>query len=1124
MNNEIIQASLQRLDEDRVVQSLIAQANARYILLNTSEESRNFPPYTIQDDNLNVLAFHYLNLGCSYAENQLLGDAIAPLEKGASILEAVHAPLVNQKATSNYYGVIASMAYYVGFQYSKAFILITKFEATTVIGRMIRYFLQRNFRLLNDTIYTILLDSEHQDSYLAEQYEEDLNNNKIYESIIARALDGFVKFYESGDNDFLQEARALLINGKEIAALEGDPGIWWIVRLLLLISDGFNEASLWNVLSGYFDTEDIQVRNYIRSLVFMEPRGIYELFLTQRKSLAQVLDMNAPGCVVSIPTSSGKTRIAEIAILHGMQQNPDGKILYIAPFRSLAFEVESNLERVFEHSNIAVSHLYGGSLYSKLDELAIEEAQVIIATPEKAKAILRGNNDLANQISLTIIDEGHLLGDNKRLIMNEIFYEELRYYIEKNNGRFLLLSAVLPNADDIATWLTGTNDTVYRENWRPSDERLGILEWNNGVVNLNWESQDKERASFNRRFIVAEQLPRVKYQRKNVEKYFPEDKNDAVAATAYKLRSFGPVLIFVGLKASVFVMANSYLRTLGADSANHPWKSRNDWRAFELACIEAYGENNGWLNFARKGILCHNADLHGDVRLPLERLMRSDRPLVIISTSTLGQGVNLGVSTVIFSTLFQSGSEITARDFWNIAGRAGRAYVDHEGKILVALDTNGMNRRRREEKQDEVRAYFDKGQIDLAQSGILSLIETLKDVAEDQDTDFDLLIQLITENRVDEIGEKAEAIEDILDWIDDTLLSLLLVNNPDGPVDVSWTENFFRRSLAAIQADKSETISAQQVAEFLTARVEGIAEKVGANRNKWFAIVQSGLPLNSDLSLEEKLPVLTGIVQAYLLNDESIATKINMLRDIEEEIRDVNVFADDRGLFTSDDIDAIRTRWLTGTPISGILSLDHALDVITKLYTFSLPWVLNGISKKLLNHEFEAEAEAVEELAILVEAGLPSIEKVKIYQAGIRSRAAANELGDLLDGDFVGRSISEYKRELVNNKDNYDCLVSASTGEWLDTLSRNAKSKKTIIKAIPNFTFDDVHERTRILVAKKINGKQYLMSPDRRVIQEDNGNIDFSEVNELPGITFIYSRKNEIWRMKNDNPYVQVNK
>jgi replicative superfamily II helicase len=73
--------------------------------------------------------------------------------------------------------------------------------------------------------------------------------------------------------------------------------------------------------------------------------------------------------------------------------------------------------------------------------------------------------------------------------------------------------------------------------------------------------------------------------------------------------------------------------------------------------VEAYGQDNEWLTFARKGILCHHGALLTDVRLPLERLMREDKPQVIISTSTLGQGVNLGVSTVIFSTLYQAGEK-----------------------------------------------------------------------------------------------------------------------------------------------------------------------------------------------------------------------------------------------------------------------------------------------------------------------------------------------------------------------------------------------------------------------------------------------------------------------------------
>lgn len=706
MRNEIIRKKLVLIERDRVIQNLIAQANARYILLNTSENRENFPPYTINDDKLNILSFYYLNFGCSFAENQAFDEAIEPLEKGASLLEFIHAAETNKKNASNYYGLIASLAYYVGFQYSKSFILIKKFETTSVIAKLIHLFLLRDFIQLSEEINKILIDPSYRDSFISNNIDEIDGTTKIYEITIAKALDGFLKYFFTGNVDLLNNAKALLKSIKEISEIETDPGIWWVIRLLLLISDGFNESSLWNALKSYFDLDHPKVSQYIKSLVFLAPRGIFELFITQRKSLNKVLNAEN-GCIISIPTSSGKTRIAEIAILNCMINDPANKVLYIAPFRSLAFEVESTLEPILDNADISVSHLYGGSLYSKLDEKIIEDSDVIIATPEKAKAILRGNTELVRQIKLIIIDEGHLLGPDKRLIVNEIFYEELRFYVQKNGGKFLLLSAVLPNSEELAEWLTRSSETIYKNSWRPSDERLGILDWDGNFVNINWISQDEDRQSFNNKFIISEELPLKPRQRKI--RYFPSNKNEAIAATAYKFRTFGSVLIFVGLKSSVFTMAEAYFKRLGNAPDNHQWKNLFDWRAFELACIETYGEEgNSWLSYARKGILCHNADLHADVRLPLERLMRSDKPLVIISTSTLGQGVNLGVSTVIFSTLYQAGELINARDFWNIAGRAGRAYVDHEGKILVALDSENLSKKQIEYRVNSIKNILTK--------------------------------------------------------------------------------------------------------------------------------------------------------------------------------------------------------------------------------------------------------------------------------------------------------------------------------------------------------------------------------------------------------------------------------
>ena len=90
----------------------------------------------------------------------------------------------------------------------------------------------------------------------------------------------------------------------------------------------------------------------------------------------------------------------------------------------------------------------------------MEEASVWIATPEKAKVIYRYGG-FTKRIALVVMDEGHLIDDSSRNVTNEMFTEELRIKVESDNGRFLVLSAVLPNARDIlreiTSWLAHGN-------------------------------------------------------------------------------------------------------------------------------------------------------------------------------------------------------------------------------------------------------------------------------------------------------------------------------------------------------------------------------------------------------------------------------------------------------------------------------------------------------------------------------------------------------------------------------------------------------------------------------------------------------------------------------------------
>ncbi|MCW1734597.1 DEAD/DEAH box helicase [Anaerorudis cellulosivorans] len=1116
MNIEHIEESYQVLESDSTLQNLIAQANARYILYNTGESQQNFPRYTIKDEQLNTLAFKYLNVGCNYFEKHNYTKAAHSLEKGAAILEYIHGSLNTQTKNKNLFCLISALAYYVSFQYSKSFILISKIQSDTTISSLISLFLSRHFDQLLSEIDQLLTDSSYDDEYLAEHFDED-DTTKIYEIIIAKALNHYVQFYHTGNNEFLEIAKRNLIDLQDIAGIKGEPDIWWVIRLLLLIIEGFKESSLWHVLGHYFNIKDKFPLKYIQSLVYKNG-SITELFLTQRNSLPKVLNNEQNGSIVSIPTSSGKTRIGEIAILNCLVNEPDAKILFIAPFRSLAYEIENSLDEIFSNLDISVSHLYGGSLFSKLDEKIINESSVIVATPEKAKALLRSSKEILSCIKLVIVDEGHLFGANKRLIVNEMFYEELRYHIGLNGGKFLLLSAVLPNAEDLSEWLTGSSNNVYKENWRPSDERIGIMEWNGVSVNINWRSTDTERNSFNPNFIVRQELPKKPRQRKI--RYFPADKNQAIATTAYKLRNFGPVLIFVGVKRSVFTLAREYEKCIQPEDGRFRFKNKANWKAFKLACIESYGEDSEWLRFAKLGIFCHNADLLSDVRLPLERLMRSEKPRVIIATSTLGQGVNLGVSTVIFSTLYQAREPITKRDFWNIAGRAGRAFVDHEGKILVAHDVSGKDKKTIDRERGNITSYLDKDNIDKAKSGCLALIRGLKIIALRNGVPFDVLLNLLAENRIAEIHEQSDEINDLLDWIDDGLLSLHNSNNIEGN-KLEWVDEYFPQSLAYLQTQYYDDITGDEVLEFVKARIKGITRKVGEEKENWENVVSSGIPINSDLQIEDRMDEVIRFVQDYVIGGQTLEDLILLLENIENTINDINVLEGES--IESVDSKEIRRKWLSGIAMSDISQHENAIKIITNHYSFNLPWILNGISKKLKKRDLTDEADVIEELAILVELGLPNIKSIKVYQAGIRSRSSALEIANLYEDELWEKSIKTYKQDLINHADFYKEQVSENAASWIDLLVKFSKREIIKIERVPNFKYGKVHKRTKRLIARLINDEQFLLSTDFSVINKigEDSNVDFSNVNDLNGIYFDYDEKDNLWKMKCINPYIK---
>ena len=169
------------------------------------------------------------------------------------------------------------------------------------------------------------------------------------------------------------------------------------------------------------------------------------------------------------------------------------------------------------------------------------------------------------------------------------------------------------------------------------------------------------------------------------------------------------------------------------------------------------------------------------------------------------------------------------------------------------------------------------------------------------------------------------------------------------------------------------------------------------------------------------------------------------------------------------------------------------------------------------------ESEIIEELAILIELGLPDIKSVKIYQAGIRSRSSAFEIANLYEDELWEKSIKTYKQDLITHADYYKMQVSENAASWIELLVKFSKREFFKIKKVSNFTYGKVHEQTKRLIARLINNEQYLLSLDFSVINKigKDSNVDFSEVNDLNGIYFDYDVNDNVWKMTCVNPYVQ---
>ncbi|NYT00928.1 MAG: ATP-dependent DNA helicase [Methanocellales archaeon] len=387
---------------------------------------------------------------------------------------------------------------------------------------------------------------------------------------------------------------------------------------------------------------------------FYVDSGFDELYPPQVDAILHGI-LEGKNMVTAIPTASGKTLLAEFAMLKSVMSG--GKTLYIVPLRALASE---KFDRFSEFKKLGIKVGISTGDFDQKDEW-LGTNDIIVATSEKADSLLRNEVSWMSQLTVIVADEIHLINSPDRGPTLEITLTKLM----KLNpmSQIIALSATIGNSDELAEWLKAE---LVQSDWRPVELREGVL-FGRAIKFVNTK---KELNSIN--------------------------KDAAIALSMDTICDGGQCLIFTNTRR------NSESTAKGLGRAIKDMIDPDDVGVLmDLAGeIRDIGETDLCEKLAscvEKGVAFHHAGLRSEHRRIIENGFRSNLIKAVACTPTLASGLNLPARRVIIRNYkrydFNFGlTPIPVLEVKQMCGRAGRPGLDPYGEaVLIARNFDELN-------------------------------------------------------------------------------------------------------------------------------------------------------------------------------------------------------------------------------------------------------------------------------------------------------------------------------------------------------------------------------------------------------------------------------------------------
>lgn len=864
---------------------------------------------------------------------------------------------------------------------------------------------------------------------------EDIGGDQPLESELLRS---FIAYIQTGQDGDLESAidQAQQMHSSTLDQ-SGDPDSYIYSMLLNRILDRLNRTGFWPSIREYSSASEEIWQDYVR-LLMASGRPVFDLWPSQRVAIQRGLLDGSSSLVIRTPTSSGKTKMMELAFVNDLALSESTKCLYLAPFRALVSEVEQQIGDTISQLGYPVASLYGGSEANQMEVALSEVARVTIATPEKMESVRRFSGQSLAEYQLVVLDEGDLIASLSRGAGFELQLSRLKANLQEA-GRAIFISAVLPNSDEIAAWLAGSSERLVTGDWQPTTIRVGVVTWpRNAPARLTYLVQTGQPVTDG--FFVPRLLETTEWKelyeptgRERTHR-FPEPGDNGKIAAALAIQSIdeGPVIIFSRRRD----WADSIARKINDRVAlERPIETNlvDETNRFALEQLAEYvqyrlGDDSILPASIRNGFAIHHGGIPQSVRLLIEDEYRRGNLKLIIATNTIAQGVNFPAKTIIVHSTPHTDAPI--RDFWNLAGRAGRALNETQGEVLI-LATGQLRKR-------TLDRFLDRVNAEQAESVILSLVQTLLDQY--------LLVSNETINQLLADSDASEGFAEIIRDIDTNLLEILaedaVPEQDDEALDM-LTSNLFATHQSRSRDLELGTNLEENVYALMDARRDHVLNTVpdGARRRR---LARTGLSVETSVYLEQNSHDLMDRVSEHEeLNPEAVNAVIN-----------VAIGAVELEGFDGNELSRLAYSWISSGSYQSLLSegeehfrnIDDVVSFVENEFNYRIPWVLDGLIRLVQDEADQQEGDMSTVLPewflylpAFIRYGVDTPRLVWTMSLGLADRAFAEWI--------LGRYESDRGSQPLRFNDliewiiaTSDSLVADSTQEWPGYFARILRS------------------------------------------------------------------------------------